>query len=259
MGWHTRLRRLLILLAAGATVIGLAWWQREPLRGWLSEALHATLNRLRPPAPAVSLTREANRILEVPTRVTPAPSQIPPQVPAGTRVPARYRFSSTALARYQAWIRETLDAGGPALIVDKWAHTLDLYRDGQKLATFPIDLGGNPVDDKFMEGDQATPEGRYRIAEVRDRGRTRFYRGYLLDYPRPRDREELARLKRDGLARPEDRPGGLIMVHGKGGLGVDWTLGCMALANRDMDRLFAHGLQVGTPVTIVRYGTRALD
>jgi lipoprotein-anchoring transpeptidase ErfK/SrfK len=31
---------------------------------------------------------------------------------------------------------------------------------------------------------------------------------------------------------------------------MDWTNGCVALPNAQMDRLFA-GVQVGTPVTIV--------
>ena len=44
--------------------------------------------------------------------------------------------------------------------------------------------------------------------------------------------------------------GNLIEIHGDGGEGRDWTDGCVALANPDMDRVFAH-VRVGTPVTIV--------
>ena len=46
------------------------------------------------------------------------------------------------------------------------------------------------------------------------------------------------------------RPGGLIEIHGEGGRGEDWTRGCVALSNRDMDDLFRR-VAVGTPVTIV--------
>jgi lipoprotein-anchoring transpeptidase ErfK/SrfK len=44
--------------------------------------------------------------------------------------------------------------------------------------------------------------------------------------------------------------GGLIEIHGAGGQGRNWTDGCVALVNPDMDRLFA-AVGVGTPVTIV--------
>ena len=44
--------------------------------------------------------------------------------------------------------------------------------------------------------------------------------------------------------------GGLIEIHGEGGRGRDWTRGCVALANPDIDDLFRH-VEVGTPVTIV--------
>ena len=42
----------------------------------------------------------------------------------------------------------------------------------------------------------------------------------------------------------------LFRSHGMGGRGVDWTEGCVALENRDMDKLF-NMAKVGTRVTIV--------
>ena len=44
--------------------------------------------------------------------------------------------------------------------------------------------------------------------------------------------------------------GNLIEIHGDGGQGRDWTDGCVALADGDMDKVFARS-RVGTPVTIV--------
>ena len=41
-----------------------------------------------------------------------------------------------------------------------------------------------------------------------------------------------------------------IEIHGDGGQGRDWTDGCVALTDRDMDKVFARS-RVGTPVTIV--------
>jgi lipoprotein-anchoring transpeptidase ErfK/SrfK len=44
--------------------------------------------------------------------------------------------------------------------------------------------------------------------------------------------------------------GGMIEIHGDGtGEARNWTHGCVALHNRDLDRLW-HRVNVGTPVVI---------
>jgi len=44
--------------------------------------------------------------------------------------------------------------------------------------------------------------------------------------------------------------GGLIEIHGNGGKGIDWTEGCVALTDKQMDVVYKIA-KVGTPVTIV--------
>ena len=44
--------------------------------------------------------------------------------------------------------------------------------------------------------------------------------------------------------------GGMIEIHGDGGKGVDWTEGCIALKDNEMDTIFRYAV-IGTPVTIV--------
>ena len=44
--------------------------------------------------------------------------------------------------------------------------------------------------------------------------------------------------------------GGLIEIHGNGGKGIDWTEGCIALTDKEMDIVFKI-VKVGTPVTII--------
>ncbi len=146
-------------------------------------------------------------------------------------------------------ITETRD-GGVAVVVDKQARRTYLIRDGQVVARFPIELGRNGLVRKLWEGDAATPEGRYRITEKRDHGQTRFYRALLLDYPNAEDRRDHDLARRRGLIPAGRGPGGLIELHGHGGSGTDWTDGCVALSNRDMDALFPD-VEVGTAVTIV--------
>jgi len=43
----------------------------------------------------------------------------------------------------------------------------------------------------------------------------------------------------------------LIEIHGEGGKNRDWTDGCIAMTNEDIDHLMQYS-SVGMPVTIVR-------
>ena len=101
------------------------------------------------------------------------------------------------------------------------------------------------------QGDRATPEGRYRIVEKKDPGQSIYHRALLLDYPNAADRQHFAAAKRRGEIPRGSGIGGLIEIHGDGGRGQNWTDGCVALANGDMDDLFAR-VELGTRVTIVR-------
>ena len=101
-----------------------------------------------------------------------------------------------------------------------------------------------------MEGDNATPEGRYRIIRKRGRGETRYHRALEIDFPNAEDRRAFTAAKRDGRIPANARIGGLIEIHGDGGKGADWTNGCVAMTNTTMEELFRQ-VAVGTPVTIV--------
>ena len=165
----------------------------------------------------------------------------------------RFR-DAEALRRWQQWIDETLAwsdrENDYAIVVDKVGRLLILYHDGKELVTFPVDLGIDPVGRKLQEGDNATPEGRYRIQEVRQRGQTRYHRALLLDYPNGEDRARFQMAKEQGTVATDAGIGSLIEIHGMGGRDTDWTDGCVAVANLHMDAL-VDLVRVGTPVTIV--------
>lgn len=155
---------------------------------------------------------------------------------------------------WRRWTNETLLAsaktGTSAIVVDKSAHTLYLIADGTVTSDFPCDLGYNSARQKLSAGDGATPEGKYRISKVIARG-SNYYRALLLDYPNDLDRRRFNDNKSRGVIDNDARIGGLIEIHGKGGLGQDWTDGCVAISNGNLDSLMRH-VRVGTPVTIVR-------
>lgn len=152
------------------------------------------------------------------------------------------------------WVRLTVDEskrkGIKAVIVDKAAHRLLLINRGAISKTFSCDIGHNPAVQKVQAGDGATPEGMYRVTRKRSTGSS-YYKALMLSYPNERDRRRFHYNRDAGLIGSNARIGGLIEIHGDGGQGRDWTDGCVALANHDMDELMKH-VDVGTPVTIVR-------
>ncbi|HKY32343.1 MAG TPA: L,D-transpeptidase, partial [Candidatus Polarisedimenticolia bacterium] len=158
--------------------------------------------------------------------------------------------------QYARWVRDTIAWSAAndskAIIIDKMRRTLTLVSNGARVRTYRAELGINGTQMKLMAGDRATPEGRYRITEKRGPGRTRWYKALMLNYPNEDDLRRFQHAKRRGQISKRAGPGNLIEIHGEGGRGGDWTDGCVALVNRDMDDLFDR-VGVGTPVTIVGF------
>jgi len=140
--------------------------------------------------------------------------------------------------------------GGPAnkVIVVKHEHRMTVYRGDQELRIYHIALGRVPFGPKSRAGDHKTPEGAYLLDSKNPR--SAFHLAMHVSYPNAADREHAATEKVD--------PGALIMVHGiKNGWGwigrwhrlVDWTDGCIALTNAEMDQ-FDQLVPPGTPIEI---------
>jgi murein L,D-transpeptidase YafK len=130
------------------------------------------------------------------------------------------------------------------VLVEKAARLLHLLRDGEKVRTYRIALGPQPIGPKSAKGDGRTPEGVYNV-ESRN-ARSRFFRALKLSHPDQTDRAQAAA---NGA-----RPGGDIMIHGqpRGARGVaagDWTDGCVAVSNPAMQEIWA-AVPVGTLVEI---------
>lgn len=129
------------------------------------------------------------------------------------------------------------------------------------LAEFPIALGPNPEGHKQREGDGRTPEGEFYVCTRNESSRFHLFLG--LSYPSPDDG---ARALSQGLLTATEteaildawmkrvRPpwgtilGGTIGIHGFGAK-TDWTQGCIALHNGDIEELFWN-VDLGTRVVI---------
>ena len=137
-----------------------------------------------------------------------------------------------------------------SIIIDKFSRKCFVYLNGIKKYQFEAELGKNWVGHKRVKGDMATPEGMYKITKKFDGSKTKYHKALLLNYPNDEDNEKFMSEIARGSLPASSKIGGLIEIHGDGGKGIDWTEGCIALLDREMDTIFKVA-KVGTPVTIV--------
>jgi hypothetical protein len=164
------------------------------------------------------------------------------------------RFDNPDAQRnWRKWLTEGMriaQNGRKLLVIEKESRTSYLVHKGRVLYRTPVDLGVEGTRVKTSQGDLATPEGLYTITKKKGNGQTKYYKALLLDYPNAEDVARFRALKKRGAISANARLGGLIEVHGDGGRGEDWTLGCVAVGNSEMDRLYRE-LSVGDKVAIV--------
>jgi len=143
------------------------------------------------------------------------------------------------------------------LLVDSTALTLTLmHGDRPQLTLDNIALGRFGTSKQKLRGDNTTPLGRFRISRINQK--SAFYRFIALDYP---DLARSERALRDGeidaaelraiqaahlrgkLPPQGTALGGRIGIHGLGSgdaevhASLNWTKGCVALTNQQIDTL----------------------
>lgn len=137
-----------------------------------------------------------------------------------------------------------------AIVIDKADRALTLYRNGQKMLSYPIRLGLNGIREKRYRGDGATPEGQYRISSKHGQGQTPFYRALVLDYPNEKDRRRYRLGQKTGQIPASQAIEEQIEIHGVENELMAQTLGGVMLNNPQMALLYDR-VSKGTPVTIV--------
>jgi len=135
------------------------------------------------------------------------------------------------------------------VVVIKSKRVILLMNNGEILRAYRVSLGKQPVGRKTRQGDQKTPEGTYVIdSRITD---SKFYLALHISYPNDSDVKNAQRL---GV-----EPGGDIMIHGlPNGLGkkvgklhrlTDWTDGCIAVTNSEIEEIWQM-VSDGTPIEI---------
>lgn len=147
-------------------------------------------------------------------------------------------------------IKYSANTNSYTILADKFSRLCFVYFQGKIKYAFDFDLGKNWIGDKRYKGDKATPEGHYKVIAKKERLQTKYYKALLLDYPNEFDKQRFKIDKKNGSLLKSAEIGGSIEIHGHGGKGTDWTDGCIALENADMDILYKLARK-GTMVTIV--------
>ncbi|WP_151830308.1 L,D-transpeptidase family protein [Acinetobacter junii] len=125
--------------------------------------------------------------------------------------------------------------------VFKQQWQLKLKHHDQIIRSYPIRLGFNPMGHKQFEGDGKTPEGTYTI-DWRN-PQSAYYKSLHISYPNPNDLTYAKQRQKSA--------GGDVMIHGTVPTPAtalpasstymprkDWTLGCIAVTNADMDEIW---------------------
>ena len=155
------------------------------------------------------------------------------------------------------------------LMIDTVSKTLEVVQGDQVKKIFHnISVGRNGFGFDHHEGDGKTPLGIFHVAWINPN--SRFHLFFGLDYPNQEYAEEAYRRKlidfdayyaistalHRGELPPQDTPlGGNIGIHGLGNGSrlihetTNWTQGCVALTNEQIDQL-AQWVTLGTKVVI---------
>jgi len=167
-------------------------------------------------------------------------------------------LAASAGAADDAWVR--INTHTDTLAVIQGDHVVEKLTD--------ISIGRGGVTRNRVRGDERTPLGRFRIGWINKS--SPFHRFYGLDYPNRtyaerafqeglighHTLERILRAFRQHAIPPQNTAlGGYVGIHGvgRGSLRIhrlfNWTQGCVALTNSQIDRL-APWIAVGTEVVI---------
>jgi len=150
----------------------------------------------------------------------------------------------------------------PRVVILKSKRLIHLFDEDRLVRSYVIDLGVTPVGQKLQEGDGRTPVGYFHI--VTKNPDSPYHRFLGIDYP---NAQIAASALNQGLISPGEAAsiqsaimdgrcpdwgttlGGGIGLHG-GRQGKDWTGGCIALSDQQIDELYSV-LRVGDPIEIL--------
>jgi murein L,D-transpeptidase YafK len=168
--------------------------------------------------------------------------------------PTVTNHSSRAMAHKRSSSGPEGPVGSVTIVIDKSDYELSVYDSKGWYATYPVVFGNSTLNDKKIQGDKNTPEGKFSI--VAKRVHEKWCRFLTLDYPTKDDIEKFNKRKEKGEIPSNASIGGGIGIHGTWpheDFVIDryknWTLGCISMKNEHVTEIYAF-TGVGTKVTI---------
>jgi lipoprotein-anchoring transpeptidase ErfK/SrfK len=203
-----------------------------------------------------------------------APRQIPPPSANSATPTTSPAISNESLRAIVTRLNLALPLAQGRIVIDKSERRLDLYNGSTLVKSYGVALGKNPFGHKMREGDGRTPEGDFYIC-TRNAKNSAFHIFLGLSYPALPDAKRAAnskqitwreyqmihqRLASRGRPPWETNLGGWVGIHGGTDANFaqkkiqqrgtrDWTAGCIALTNREIEELHA-ATRLGTPVHV---------
>ncbi|MBX7222685.1 MAG: L,D-transpeptidase family protein, partial [Blastocatellia bacterium] len=153
----------------------------------------------------------------------------------------------------------------PEIRIFKKPRRLELWASGKMVKKYRVGLGADPELDKIRQGDHRTPVGEFYVCTRNDRSNYHLFLG--VSYPNTEDAERglrdklitkseysliLSAMKRKERPPWETGLGGMVGIHGYGSAS-DWTWGCVALENFEIEELFV-SCPLKTPIFITTEG-----
>lgn len=123
------------------------------------------------------------------------------------------------------------------IVIEKSKRKMTLLKGGREVAAYRVALGRDPIGPKAMRGDNKTPEGLYFVDYKVSN--SVYHKALHLTYP---NLDDLTRADSLGVS-----PGNNIMIHGLSQKQMwmgdvqylfDWTNGCIALTNGEIEEIW---------------------
>jgi len=166
-------------------------------------------------------------------------------------------LSSQELLNYNKPLTELVDnieSDSISILIEKSEYKLTLMFDTNRIKSYPVVFGSNPVDDKLRQGDSCTPEGIFKVRDLYPHNS--WSKFIWIDYPTADSWRKHDAAKALGIIQQNAKIGGEIGIHGVpqgyDSMIVDkinWTLGCISLINNDIDEIYKV-VSVGTKIEI---------
>ena len=129
------------------------------------------------------------------------------------------------------------------ILISKSESRMWVFSGKTLLKSYKVATGSGGKGHKQVEGDKKTPEGEYFVSGKHASGQ--FFKFIGVSYPNAKDRRAFKKAMKEKKLPAGSRIGSAIGIHGekKGWEGkphklINWTLGCIAVDNDEIDEIY---------------------